>query len=267
MKAFLNGLLKRLSAFSLGKLLPAVLLFVIGVVVIRIVMRLVSVTLNRTKMEKAAHSLIKSVVRIVLYLVLLLMALSMVGVDVTSVVALASVLTLALSLSLQNVLTNVISGFVLLTTDPFHTGDFVEIAGQSGTVVEIGLTYTKLATADNKQVSIPNSSVTAEQIINFSANGTRRVTVNVSASYDSDPQQVIDALLEVAKLPTVLADPEPFAGLESYGDSAISYVLRIWCKTEDFWQTQYEANRQVKAIFDQKGIVMTYPHLNVHIDK
>ena len=89
------------------------------------------------------------------------------------------------------------------------------------------------------------------------------VLVEVSSIY----QQVIDALLEVAKLPTVLADPEPFAGLESYGDSAISYVLRIWCKTEDFWQTQYEANRQVKAIFDQKGIVMTYPHLNVHIDK
>ncbi len=267
MNAFLKGLLRRLGAFSTGRLLPAILLFLIGVAVIRILLRIVNAALVRTKMEKAAHSLVRSVVRIVLYLILFMMAASMMGIDVTSVVALASVLTLALSLSLQNVLTNVISGFVLLTTDPFHSGDFVEIAGQSGTVVEIGLTYTKLATADNKQVAIPNSSVTAEQIINFSANGTRRVTVNVTASYDSDPQQVIDALLEVAKLPTVLEDPAPWAGVEGYEDSAIRYVLRIWCRTEDYRDTQYEANLRVKRVFDEKGIVMTYPHLNVHIEK
>ena len=267
MKGFAKKFLRDLGAFSTGKLLPAVLLFLIGVVVIRIILRIVNAALVRTKMEKAAHSLIRSAIRVVLYLILLLMAASMVGIDVTSVVALASVLTLALSLSLQNVLTNVISGFVLLTTDSFRSGDFVEIAGQSGTVVEIGLTYTKLATADNKQVSIPNSAVTGEQIINFSANGTRRVTVNVTASYDSDPKQVMDALLEVAKLPTVLEDPEPFVGLESYEDSAIRYVLRIWCRTEDFRETQYEANRRVKTIFDERGIVMTYPHLNVHIEK
>ena len=267
MKVFLKDLLRDLGAFSTGRLLPAVLLFLLGAVLIRLILRLVNAALVRTKMEKAAHSLVRSVARVVLYLLLFLMCASMVGVDVTSVVALASVLTLALSLSLQNVLTNVISGFVLLTTDPFHSGDFVEIAGQSGTVVEIGLTYTKLATADNKQVSIPNSSVTSEQIINFSSNGTRRVTVNVTASYDCDPQQVIEALLEVAQMPTVLADPEPFAGLENYEDSAIRYVLRVWCRTEDYRTTQYEANRRVKTVFDEKGIVMSYPHLNVHIDK
>ena len=267
MKVFLKDLLRDLGAFSTGRLLPAVLLFLLGAVLIRLILRLVNAALVRTKMEKAAHSLVRSVARVVLYLLLFLMCASMVGVDVTSVVALASVLTLALSLSLQTVLTNVISGFVLLTTDPFHSGDFVEIAGQSGTVVEIGLTYTKLATADNKQVSIPNSSVTSEQIINFSSNGTRRVTVNVTASYDCDPQQVIEALLEVAQMPTVLADPEPFAGLENYEDSAIRYVLRVWCRTEDYRTTQYEANRRVKTVFDEKGIVMSYPHLNVHIDK
>ena len=250
-----------------GQLLTALLVLVGGMIASRIVMSILNSFLERGKLEKAAHTLIKSMARVVLYLLLFLMCASMVGVDVTSVVALASVLTLALSLSLQNVLTNVISGFVLLTTDPFHSGDFVEIAGQSGTVVEIGLTYTKLATADNKQVSIPNSSVTSEQIINFSSNGTRRVTVNVTASYDCDPQQVIEALLEVAQMPTVLADPEPFAGLENYEDSAIRYVLRVWCRTEDYRTTQYEANRRVKTVFDEKGIVMSYPHLNVHIDK
>lgn len=267
LKKFLNQLLRDLGAYSTGKLLPAVLLLLIGAVIIRIIIRIINGMLQRSKLEKAAHTLIKSVVRVILYLLLGLMAASMLGVDVSGVVALASVLTLALSLALQNMLGNVISGFVLLTSDPFHSGDFVEIAGQSGTVTEIGLTYTKLNTGDNKLVSIPNSAVTAAQIVNYSANDTRRVTVTVSASYNAPVEQVLAALREAAQLPTALADPAPFAAVESYDDSAIRYTLRLWCKNADYWDTQFEANKNVKAVFDQKGIEMTYPHLNVHINK
>ena len=266
-KTFLKGLLRDLGAYSTGKLLPALLLFLLGAVIIRIIVRIVGGMLQRSKLEKAAHTLIKSVVRIVLYLLLSLMVASMIGIDVSGVVALASVLTLALSLALQNMISNVIGGFVLLTSDPFRSGDFVEIAGQSGTVTEIGLTYTKLNTGDNKLVSIPNNAVTAAQIVNYSANDTRRVTVTVSASYDDPVEKVLAALVEAANVPTALKEPAPFAAVESYDDSAIRYTLRIWCKNADYWDTQFAANKQIKAVFDAQGISMTYPHLNVHINK
>lgn len=264
---FIKNWVSSLLGFLANRTLPAVILLVIGILAITIVMRLLNAALGKSKLEKAAHSLIKSVVRVVLYVILVLIVASKLGLDVTSVVALASVLTLAVSLALQNALANLIGGFTLLYTKPFSSGDFVEIAGQSGTVQEIGLTYTKLATADNKIVSIPNSAVVATQIVNYTVSGTRRVQVTVSASYDMAPEKVLEALREAAKLPTVLEDPAPSAALLSYKESAIEYTLFLWCKSEDYWTTLFNANKNVKAIFEEKGIAMTYPHLNVHLDK
>lgn len=264
---FIKPWLNSLLGFLANRTLPAVIVLVIGILAISIVMRLVKAALAKSKMEKAAHSLIKSVVRIALYVILALIVASKLGLDVTSVVALASVLTLAISLALQNALANLIGGFTLLYTDPFNSGDFVEIAGQSGTVKEIGLAYTKLATADNKIVSIPNSSVVAAQIVNYSTAGTRRVQVIVSVSYDMPAEKVLEALLEAGKVPTALDTPAPSAALLSYKDSAIEYTLFIWCKTEDYWTTLFEANKNVQAVFGEKSIEMTYPHLNVHMDK
>lgn len=262
-----ENLLNRLSGFALNHLLPAALTLLAGSIVIRVLMQLVTKALEKSKLERAAHTLIKSVIRVALYLVLMLTAASALGIDVTGIVALASVLTLAVSLSVQTALTNVIGGFTLLSTKPFVSGDFVEIAGQSGTVREIGLTYTKLATADNKIISIPNNSVVAAQIINFSVSGTRRVCVNISVSYDVPADTAIEALLEAARLPTALADPAPFAAMESYGESTVNYILHIWCRTGDYWTTQFQVNKNIQAVFAQKGIALTYPHLHVHLDK
>jgi small conductance mechanosensitive channel len=195
------------------------------------------------------------------------MVASRLGIDVTGVVALASVLTLAVSLALQNILANVIGGFTLLYTKPFSSGDFVEIAGQSGTVQEIGLSYTKLNTADNKVVSIPNSAVVAAEIVNYTVAGTRRVDVVISASYDTPVELVLETLKEAGRLPTVLSDIAPFAAVKNYGESSIEYVLQLWCASGDYWTTLFDAQRIIKAVFDAKGIEMTYPHLNVHIQK
>ena len=256
-----------LGNYALSHVLPAIVMLVVGMLVIRIVMKLVSKGLQKSKLEKAAHTLIKSVIRIGLYLMLLLIVASSMGIDVTGVVALASVLTLAVSLALQNALTNVVGGFTLLSNDSISSGDYVEIAGQSGTVQEVGLTYTKLATADNKIVYLPNSSVVAEQIVNYSVAGTRRVDVPVSASYDCPVEEVLEALRQAGNVPGILPEEKPFAAVTAYGDSAISYVLRVWCKTGDYWDVLFAVNKNVKAVFDEKKIVMTYPHLNVHLDK
>ena len=256
-----------LGSFSLHNLLPAVILAVIGLVVILLLDKLVVKLLAKSKLEKAGHSLIRALIKAVLVLLIGLIVASKLGIDVTGVVALASMLTLAISLSVQNLLTNVIGGFTLLYTKPFQSGDFVEIAGQQGTVQEIGMTYTKLATADNKIASIPNSAVVAAQIVNFTVAGTRRVDVAVSAAYSEDPEKVIAALQEAGCVPGILPDPGPFAGVGRYGESAIDYSLRGWCQSENYWDVFFAVNQNVRAVFKEQGVKMTYPHLNVHLDK
>ncbi len=248
-------------------ILPAVLIAAVGILLICLIMKLLNNLLTKSKLEKSAHKLIKAVARVALYILLALMVADKIGIDVTGVVALASVLTLAISLSVQNALTNVIGGFTLLSTKPFQTGDFVEIAGQSGTVQTIGMTYTQLTTGDNKTISIPNSSVVATQIINYTTLGTRRVDIVVSASYDCAVDAVLEALKEAAAIPTALDTPAPFAAVKNYGESAIEYVLQIWCNADNYWPTLFDGNKKVKEVFDARGITMTYPHINVHLDK
>ena len=250
-----------------SKLFKALIALVIGVLIIRIVMKVIRLTLEKSRLEKAAHTLILSLAKAAMYILLALITASTLGIDVTSIVALASVLTLALSLALQNMVSNIIGGFTILYTHPFHSGDYVEIAGQGGTVQEINMSYTVLATPDNKLISIPNSAVVAAQIVNYSVTGTRRVDVEVSASYTMPPQKVIDALVLAGTVDNVLLDPAPMAVVTNYGESAIGYSLRVWVKSADYWDVYFAVNQRVKDIFDEQGIAMTYPHLNVHLDK
>ena len=259
---------KLLHTFQTASLIPTLILAVVGILTIRIILKLVDKSISRTRLEKAAVSLIRSALKVVLWLLLGLMIASRLGIDVSGVVALASVASLALSLALQDALANVIGGFTLLSNHPFRSGDFVEIAGQSGTVQTIDITYTKLTTGDNKTISIPNSAVVASQIVNYSTSGIRRVDINVTASYDSPIATVKAALLEAAKLDTVLTDPAPpFTGVLSYGDSAISYTLRVWTTSAEYWNTYFTITENIKHEFDKAGVEMTYPHLNVHLDK
>jgi len=256
-----------LSGETLHKFLFAVILLVVGVLAIRIVLRMLKKTLSRTKLEKAAHTLIVSLSSVVLYVLLGLSVASSLGIDVTGVVALASVLTLSLSLALQNMLANVIGGFTLLYTHPFHSGDYVEIAGQGGTVREINMSYTVLVTADNKVISIPNSAVVAAQIVNYSAEETRRVAVDIKAAYDVPTQKVMDALVLAGSVDSVLLDPAPNAVILGYADGATQYSLRVWVKTEDYWDVYFAIHQRIKQIFDEQGIPMVYPKLSVHLEQ
>jgi len=259
-----------LAAFlsdGVDKVLTALLVLVAGVVVIRIVMTVLRKFLDASKLEKAAHTLIKSLVRVVLYLLLGLMVADSLGIDVTGVIALASVLTLSVSLALQNALANVFGGFTLLYTAPFHSGDYVDIGAESGTVVEIGMTYTKLQTPDNKMISIPNSTVVGGDIVNYSITGSRRVDIPVTAVYTEDSQKVLDALIQAATHDKVMLDPAPVAVVDSYGDSRIHYVLRVWTKTEDYWDVRNAVMLNVKTVFDAQSIKMVHPHIHVYTEK
>ena len=264
----MDEIISALSEMTLSNIVPTALMLIVGTLAVKVILKLAKKSLAKTRLERAAASLIYSLLKVILFLLLGLMAAAKLGIDVTGVVALASVASLALSLALQDSLSNVIGGFLLLSNHPFHTGDFVEIAGQAGTVQTIDITYTKLTTGDNKTISIPNSAVVASQIVNYSTSGTRRVDINVSASYDAPIATVKAALLEAAKLDTVLDTPAaPFAAVLSYGDSAINYTLRVWVPAAEYWNAFFTINENIKAEFDKAGVEITYPHLNVHIDK
>lgn len=266
MDAFQN-FLNSVGSFLLVTVLPLAIILVAGILLIQLAIKLLRKALVKAKLEKVAGNLIVTLIQIILYGLLCLILAAKMGIDVTGIVALASVLTLAVSLAVQTLLTNVISGFTLLYTKPFRAGDYVEVGGQAGSVKSIGLTYTELATPDNKNIFIPNSAVTAAEIVNYTVLGTRRVEITVTASYDSPIDGVLEALKEAAQVETRLPDKEPFVAVKNYGESAIEYVLHIWSTADDYWTTLFDVNKRIKEVFDAKDLRMTYPHLNVHLDK
>lgn len=264
---FWQKLWHSISGYTLQRLLPGIFIFVCGVFIVRIILKLLQKAFSKTALDKAVFSMILSVIRVVLLVILCLITASSLGIDVSGIVALASVLTLAISLSLQDALTNLIGGFTLLNTRPFSIGDYVEIAGQGGTVQQVGLTYTRLLTPDRKTVSIPNSAVVSAQIVNYTSEGTRRVDITVNVAYSNDPELVIAALKEAAAVPTILEDPVPYCALSAYGESTVSYILQVWSSASDYWTTLHDINKNIRTVFQEKGIAMTYPHLNIHVDK
>ena len=266
MDAFQN-FLNSVGSFLLVTVLPLAIILVAGILLIQLAIKLLRKALVKAKLEKVAGNLIVTLIQIILYGLLCLILAAKMGIDVTGIVALASVLTLAVSLAVQTLLTNVISGFTLLYTKPFRAGDYVEVGGQAGSVKSIGLTYTELTTPDNKNIFIPNSAVTAAEIVNYTVLGTRRVEITVTASYDSPIDGVLEALKEAAQVETRLPDKEPFVAVKNYGESAIEYVLHIWSTADDYWTTLFDVNKRIKEVFDAKDLRMTYPHLNVHLDK
>ena len=180
--------------------------------------------------------------------------------------AIASVITLALSLSLQNIFTSVFSGITILVTKPIVVGDFVEVAGVSGTVKAINLMRTNLNTVDNQLVQIPNGDVVGAKITNYSAEPLRRVDLTFSASYDAPTELVKQALLEAIQAdPRIKSDPAPFVALSKYNANDIEYVTRSWVDNGDYWGVDFSLNESVREVFAKYGIQFSYPHTVVHM--
>ena len=261
-----EGLWSSLREITASKVFSAVIVTVVSLIVIRILLTVLDRALNRSKLEKPLQKLLHNLLLGVLWFVAAIIVLECLDIEATSLVAVLSVIGLAFSLALQNFLSNVAGGMQLLASHPFKPGDFVEAGGCSGTVTDIGMFYTKLATPDNKLVQIPNSTIVSANIINYSAQPARRVEVKVSASYDAPTDRVLTVLKEIVEAhPLTLADPEPMIHVDNYGDSAIGYVVRVWCATGDYWTVYFDLMDGMKPAFDAAGVEMTYPHVNVHM--
>jgi small conductance mechanosensitive channel len=196
-----------------------------------------------------------------LMIVVLIAVLSRFGVETTSLVATLGAATLAIGLALQGTLSNLAAGVMIVLFRPYGLGDWVEVAGQAGTVTDINLFTTELATGDNKKVIVPNGQSWGSVITNYSANKTRRVDMGFSIDYGDDIELtmgVIQTVLEADK--RVLKDPAVFTAVKAHGASSIDIVCRAWCLTGDYWGVYFDAMKTVKQAFDANGISIPYPH-------
>ena len=255
-----------ISGLTVGKILAALVLLAVCLIVVKLLMKTVDKLLQRTGIDRSLHTFLKTAIKVVLLFLTVLIVADTLGVSMTSLIAVLSVAGLAVSLAVQNSLSNVAGGIQLLTSKPFTVGDYVEAGGIAGTVVEVGIFYTRIHTADNKLIQVPNSQIAGEKIINYTAEPQRRVDLTFTASYDAPVEDVKKVIQEVmAAHPLTLYTPEPFVRVSKYGDSSIEYTLRVWCATGDYWTVYFDLMEQVKAAFDKAGVEMTYPHVNVHM--
>ena len=256
-----------LKAQTAGKLLAGVAVLVVCLLASKYLTKLIDRGLKRAKnIEPTLHTFITTAMRWLLYFVSILVAANTLGIPITSFVAVFSIVGLAVSLAVQGVLSNLAGGMIILASKPFMLGDYIESDSLSGTVTDIGFLHTRLTSPDGKLIFVPNSILYTSKVINYTTLGTRRLDLTINASYDAAPEAVRAAAFEaMAGLDGIEAEPAPQVLVESYGDSAIQYTIRLWTKAAAYWDVRYALNERLYGAFRRNGVEMTYPHLNVHV--
>ncbi|MAT93852.1 MAG: mechanosensitive ion channel protein MscS [Halioglobus sp.] len=250
------------------KILTALIIFYLGRMVVNIVVNGVKRLLQSRGMDEILVGFLSSILRWVLLLFVVVAALSQLGIDTTSLVALLGAAGLAIGLSLQGSLSNLASGVMLIIFRPFTKGDFVEAGGATGVVDKISIFTTTMTTPDNKEIIVPNGAILDNNITNFSARDTRRVDMVFGISYDDDLLKAKKLLEEIVTADErVLDEPAPVIALSELGDSSVNFVVRPWVKSADFWGVFFDTQETVKLRFDEAGISIPYPQMDVHMDK
>lgn len=219
-------------------------------------------------MDATLKPLVASIVRYLVLIFTIIAVLSQFGVQTTSIIAVLGAAGIAIGLALQGTLSNVAAGVMILILRPFKVGDYVEAGGKGGTVREVGLFQTELATADNVFVSVPNSSITGGSILNYSRHDTRRIDIVVGIGYDADIDQAFDVLRNLAENdPRALRDPEIHLSVRELADSSVNIGLRFWVDASDYWPTLFDTNKAVKQALDAAGIEIPFPQRVVELKK
>lgn len=252
------------TTYSLN-LLAGIMTIVIGIYISRKAGMMTREWLSKLKrIDKTLVPMIGALVRYAGLILTVVVALGNFGVETTSIIAVLGAAGIAIGLALQGTLSNVASGFMLLFLRPFKIGDWVETAGISGSVREIGLFTTVIDTFDNVFISVPNSQIWGSQIVNHARYGTRRMDLDIGIGYDTSLDLAETAMLELAKDPRVLKTPEPRFLVVSYGDSAINVRLRAYAKYDDFFDLYWDLNRQLKSVLDAYKIEIPFPQRVLH---
>lgn len=255
------------SVTSLGlRLLAAALIYFVGAWLIKKCRSVLVKIFNSKKLDPSLTGFISSLINVVLTVMLFVMVVTILGVPTSTFTALLAAGGLAIGMALSGTLQNFAGGVMILLFKPFKVGDFIDANGFSGTVQSIKITTTHIVTVDNKLVILPNSASSTGNIINFSANRTRRAEWNVSISYGDDVDLAKKVAMELINAnPKALKDPAPVVILSSLRDSDIVITLRAWALTDDYWDLIAEMNEQIYKEFPKNGLNFPYPQLDVTI--
>lgn len=245
----------------------AVVVFVIGIWVAKRISNWCKGLLNK-RLDPTVANFLGNIIHILLFVFVVIAALDQLGVETTSLVAIVGAASLAVGLALKDSLGNFAAGVMLIMFRPFRVGHYVEVAGTSGTVKEVRIFATILNTPDNKVVTVPNGPIIAGNIVNYSEMPTRRVDMVFGVGYDSDLSKVKQILQEViAEDERCLKDPAPTIVVGELADSSVNFLCRPWVKNADYWGVLWDITEKVKRRFDEAGINIPFPQMDVHLNK
>lgn len=248
--------------------LGLVCIVIVGLLLIKLLLRLIGKTLKKTTLDESMHIFVINAAKIILYIVFVVVILGYMNVPTAPLVTVLGAGGAAIALALKDSLGNIAGGIIILANKLFKKGDVIEVAGQEGIVDSIDLFVTTLKTYDNKVVTVPNGTMTTSVIVNYSREELRRVDCTFGISYEADIAEAKSVLLAVAECcPEILNEPEPIIGVNEHQDSAVLLDLKAWCRTEDYTYVKYFLKEQVKLAFDEANITIPYPQLDVRVTK
>ena len=247
-------------------ILAALAIFFVGRIVIRLIVKFLRRLFDSRHMDPTLSGFVLNLLSMLLLALVVIAALERLGVQTTGFAAMLAAAGFAVGLALQGSLSNFAAGVMMVLFRPFRVGDFVEAAGASGTISEIGVFNTRMLTPDNKLVIVPNSSVTGSNITNYSAKDKRRIDLVFGVSYEDDVRAVKSLLERLCREEErVLSDPAPIVAVHEFGESSVNFVCRPWVKTADYWAVRWALHERVKLAFDESGISIPFPQRDLHV--
>lgn len=247
------------------QLLLAIVIYVVGKWVVRIIANFLQKTMAARNVDPTVAKFVGSIVYYILFVFVVIAALGQLGVETASAIAIFGAAGLAVGFALQGTLSNFAAGVMMILLRPIKVGDFVEVAGEAGVVCEVAIFATTLLTGDNKTVIIANSSVMGGNITNYSTQPERRVDLVVGVGYGSNIEQVKNELQGIADAESrILHDKGVTIGVSELADSSVNLVFRTWVKSADYWPVYFALNERVKVRFDEVGIEIPFPQLDIH---
>jgi len=247
------------------KVLGSLVIFFIGKWVVKVIVSIATKIMSRSSLDETLANFLSKVIRGVLFVIVVLAALNNLGVDTTSFVAMFGAVGLAIGLAFKDTFSNIGAGVLIIFFRPFKVGDYIAAAGEMGTVEAINIFSTLLLTPDNKQIIIPNDGIIGGNITNFSAKSTRRVDFVFGIGYDDDLKLAKSTLEEIVNADKrILEDPAPFVAVGELADSSVNFTVKVWVKSEDYWGIHFDTIEKVKLTFDEKGISIPYPQVDIH---
>ena len=249
-----------------GKILAALIIFIIGKLIVNWINRLFAKMLERRKVDASIQSFLKSIVNITLMVLLFLAVIGKLGIELTSFAALLASAGVAIGMALSGNLSNFAGGVIILVFRPYKVGDYIEAStGASGTVTDIQIFHTVLTTPDNRIVFAPNGAMSGAVVTNYSRKDTRRVDFSFGVEYGTDFELAKSTIMEViSKDSRILKDPAPFIELGALAESSVNITVRVWVNAADYWGVNFDMNKNVYATFNEKGISFPFPQLTVH---